>query len=119
MSFGTRPTKSCGKPLTSWGCPDILLTMKLLKDIKSDREKVYPGISLNKLLNSKIKDVEGCVSTEFGEATFSISRIVLEDGTVLFVNGEHDIAYIEPMGENIPGLEQEQLEALAEEQEKE
>ena len=93
--------------------------MKTLKNILSNREQVYPGISLNKLLSSKIKDVEGHVSTEFGDATFSVNRIILEDGTVIFLNGEHDIAYIEPMGDDIPGLGQEQLEALAEEQEKE
>ncbi len=71
------------------------------------------------MLNSKIKDIEGFVSTEFGEATFSIGRIILEDETVIFVNGEHDIAYLEQLGDEIPGLEQEQLEALADEQEKE
>lgn len=80
----------------------------------SDRA-AYPGISLNKLLNSRIKDVEGRISNEFGAPHFEISRIILEDGSVIFIGGEHDIAYLETIGNVVAGLEPEQLEALDEE----
>lgn len=92
--------------------------LKTLKEVQTTRESLtYPAISLNKLLNSKVVDIEGYVSTEFGDPTFKVCRLVLENGQVIFVEGEHDIAYI--IDEDVEGLKQEQLAALEDEQNKE
>lgn len=67
-------------------------------------EVVRPGetaVSLSKLAGKKIKDVVGHPSTEFGDdaAVFQISKIVFDDDSVLFVEGEHDCPYIPADGE--------------------
>lgn len=53
-------------------------------------------ISLSKLTGQRIVDISGYVSGEFGDDTpvFKISQIHLENGTEIWVEGEHDIAYI-------------------------
>ena len=65
------------------------------------------NISLNKLLGSnKIKDITGYISNEFGEPTFKLSRIILEDDNELWVEGEHDYPYVteglKPVNELMP-----------------
>ena len=47
-------------------------------------------ISLNEVTGKKVVDVYGYVSNEFGDATFKITRLQLDDGTCLDVEGEHD-----------------------------
>lgn len=53
-------------------------------------------LSLSKVAGKKIADIIGYVSAEFGRNTlvFKITRIIFEDGTESFVEGEHDIPYI-------------------------
>jgi hypothetical protein len=51
-------------------------------------------ISLNEVTGKKVVDVYGYVSNEFGDATFKITRLQLDDGTCLDVEGEHDFPYI-------------------------
>ena len=71
-------------------------------------------ISLSKLLGRPIKDICGQISEEFDEPCFQITKIILKDGTVVDVNGEHSIAFIcsdESAPEN---LQTERLQALIE-----
>lgn len=51
-------------------------------------------LSLEKLTGQKIKDVLGYVSMEFGEPSFQLTKIVLENGTQFWCEGEHDHPYI-------------------------
>ena len=51
-------------------------------------------LSYSKICGRKIKDIVGYISTEYDEPTFKISRIILEDGYELGVEGEHDFPYI-------------------------
>lgn len=69
-------------------------------------------ISLVKLLKQPISDLQGYFTTEFGEPVFSISSVVLADGTDISVGGEHDLAYLE----ELPGISEEVLDALVVEQ---
>ena len=50
--------------------------------------------SLTRVVGKRIVDVVGYVSDEFGDPTFKITGILLEDGTILAVEGEHDFPYI-------------------------
>jgi len=83
-----------------------------LADLKVD-DNQYGSLDLAKLLGKKILRVEGHISREFGKdaMTFQLHAIVLEDGVKLFVEGEHDHAYL-PSQRNVPGLENETLHAL-------
>ena len=87
--------------------------MKALKDV-STTEK-YRRISLKLLTGQKIVDVTGYVTEEFGQHNFKICNIVLEDGTKLGVGGEHDLPYIE---DDIPGGDEEQLQAFLDEEDR-
>jgi hypothetical protein len=58
-------------------------------------------LSLNAISGQKVVDVYGYVSTEFGDPVFKLTRIELEDGTTLDVEGEHDMPYI-PDGLTLP-----------------
>lgn len=51
-------------------------------------------ISLNEVTGKKVVDVYGYVSNKFGDAMFKITRLQLDDGTCLGVEGEHDFPYI-------------------------
>jgi hypothetical protein len=53
-------------------------------------------ISLEKFQGKKIVDVVGYISGEFGTDTlvFKVNRVVFEDGASVWLEGEHDIAYI-------------------------
>jgi hypothetical protein len=71
-------------------------------------------ISLTKLLGQRITDIRGTLSKEFGDPVFSISQFELEDGTLLYVEGEHDMPYL-PADENGPAnLRNASLVALCE-----
>jgi hypothetical protein len=71
------------------------------KDVKVSEYE----ISLAKMLGKKIKDVRGYISKEFGDLTFKLSNIELEDGTKLSCEGEHDFPYI-------PDIDDELLENI-------
>lgn len=51
-------------------------------------------ISLNEVTRKKVVDVYGYVACKFGDARFKITRLQLDDGTCLGVEGEHDFSYI-------------------------
>ncbi len=51
-------------------------------------------LSLNKLLGKKVVDIQGHLSNEFGQVTFQMYKIVLDDGTMFFAEGEHDFPYL-------------------------
>jgi hypothetical protein len=56
-------------------------------------------LKLSKLVGSDIAEVEGYWSSEFGDggdAVFAVSKIVFKNGHEVFVDGEHDTAYITP-----------------------
>lgn len=65
---------------------------------RHDEAKAQPGsrrYSLSKLLGRKVVDVIGSPTQWFSDdPCFSISVLVLDDGTQLSVEGEHDIAYL-------------------------
>lgn len=69
-------------------------------------------ISLNKLLGSKIKDVLGYVTMEFGDPTFKLSRVILEDDNELWVEGEHDLPYLTEGEKPVKELDSEILQDL-------
>jgi hypothetical protein len=51
--------------------------------------------SLNAFVNKKVVDVIGYPSDPFGGTpVFVISQLLFEDGTTIYVEGEHDTAYL-------------------------
>jgi hypothetical protein len=70
-------------------------------------------LSLSKLVGKKVVDVIGYPSDPFGAGPiFKVSQIVFEDGTTVYVEGEHDVAYI-PSDEKLKNMDEETLERLA------
>lgn len=61
-------------------------------DVKVDSYQ----ISLAKLTGQDIKDVQGYITRESGDYTFKVTCIVLEDGSEIGVEGEHDFPYLTP-----------------------
>lgn len=53
-------------------------------------------ISLVKLTGKQIKDVVGYLASEYSEPAFKVCAIVMEDGTEIGVEGEHDFPYLTP-----------------------
>lgn len=51
-------------------------------------------LSLAAVAGKKIKDIQGYISGELGDATFKLCDIVFEDGSIMGVEGEHDFPYI-------------------------
>lgn len=86
--------------------------MKTLNEVQVKGEYFFL-VSLSKLVGKPIKDIQGYISKEFGEPVFQVSRVILEDGTSIAFNGEHDIAYLEDYNHVIS---QEQLQALYDEE---
>jgi len=84
------------------------------KDIKLNGGTYEDSLSL--LAGKQIKDVAGYISAAFGRHTlvFKISYILFEDGSKLYVEGEHDIPYItsEYNDERFPNLTDEALTRL-------
>ena len=79
--------------------------MKTLAQVENDNGL----ISLLKLTDKQIVDIEGYISSEWNSSHFAIVNIIFADGSRFSVEGEHDLAYIaEDLGD-------EQLEALLEE----
>lgn len=70
------------------------------EDAKSVR-KGSSQLSLNKLMEKNIVDIEGYITTEFGDPVFKISSVVFEDGTDEFAEGEHDMPYLTCVDEAI------------------
>lgn len=73
-------------------------------------------ISFVKLTGKRIKDITGYLSREFGDVTFKICDIVLEDDTEIDVEGEHDFPYMSFYPDQIPpNMDNETLERLHDE----
>lgn len=68
------------------------MTLLKLTDLKVDGSHYL--ISLVKLSGQPIADVRGYLSIELGEVAFKLCEIVLEDGTTILVEGEHDFPYL-------------------------
>lgn len=62
-----------------------------LEDYKNENG----NISLLKVLGErKVKDIEGYISTEFGDHTFKLTALVLDNDKKMWFEGEHDFPYI-------------------------
>lgn len=70
-------------------------------------------ISLSKLTGQRIVDIGGYVSDKFGSDTlvFEVMTVKLEDGTDIWLEGEHDVVYI-PQGNHYPNLDDDTLTDL-------
>ena len=51
-------------------------------------------LSFKKISGKNIKDIVGNISEEFGDPAFKIYAIIFEDGTIFYVEGEHNCPYI-------------------------
>ncbi len=51
-------------------------------------------ISLNKLHGKAVKDIHGYITREFGDPTFKVSKVIFEDDSFAFAEGEHDLPYL-------------------------
>ncbi len=71
---------------------------------------------ISELFGKKVKDLDGWIDSEFGDGedrVFRISKIVFEDDSEDWVEGEHDIAYI-----LLDSLDQEVVDKFADEDDK-
>jgi len=82
--------------------------MKNHKDVLADGSDYQ--ISLAKVLGKKVKDVHGYISMEFDEPVFKLTDIIMEDGTDIGCEGEHDFPYL-AYGEKA-GLTEEVMDAI-------
>ncbi len=71
------------------------------------------GVAIEDVLGSKIKTIDVSVDCPFdsGAPVLTLFKIILEDGREIFIEGEHDVAYIPISGK---GINQEVLLKLAE-----
>jgi hypothetical protein len=75
-------------------------------------------LSLTTMLGKKVKDITGHVSQEFGDRTFKLCNLILDDGTTLRFEGEHDHPYLtEGYGDNPGEISDELLAAYDEDEE--
>jgi hypothetical protein len=79
----------------------------------SDSDKNF--FSLSKYIGKKIADIIGYPSDPFGGVpVFKVFQIVFEDGTGIFIEGEHDVAYL-PSDEKLKNMDEETLQSFIEE----
>lgn len=53
------------------------------------------SVSLRKLTGGKeIKDIVGYISNPYGVILFNLSHVQFTDGTYMWFEGEHDVAYL-------------------------
>lgn len=64
-----------------------------VSDLKTDYTESYE-LSLVKLLGKQIKDITFYLSDEFGDTTIKLCDVILEDGSRMGVEGEHDFPYL-------------------------
>lgn len=66
-------------------------------------EEKYPDLSLVKLCNGRrIKDIVGLLDGEFDCNYFHPTKIIFEDGTEFYCEGEHDHPYFTEVGREKP-----------------
>lgn len=86
--------------------------------MKEKSELMYDEtyLSLSKLMVSKIKDIVGFLYDPFDNENviFKLSKVIFENGKSVFIQGEHDIAYIPP-DDRIPELSEAVFEKYKEE----
>lgn len=58
-------------------------------------------LSLYKILGKHVVDIHGYVDTFRGERVFQISCAILDDGSMLQIEGEHDCPYLEPIDKTV------------------
>ncbi len=82
---------------------------KTQKEVRVDGHDFY--LSLMKMLPEGviIQDIHGYVTNEFDEPSFKLCRMVLSNGKIIGVEGEHDYPYLT----GIPGVSNEQMEAYS------
>jgi hypothetical protein len=51
-------------------------------------------ISLTKLTGHAIKDIEGYLANDFGSVNFKLTHVVMDDGSKIDIEGEHDFPYL-------------------------
>ncbi len=68
--------------------------MRKREDVMADGSDLW--LSLNKVCGKKVVDVQGYVTGEFGEdcAVFKMHKIVFDDESEVFCEGEHDLPYL-------------------------
>ena len=49
---------------------------------------------LSKVLGKKIKDIEVYITYEFGDPTIQLFKLILDDDSYAWCEGEHDMAYL-------------------------
>ncbi len=49
---------------------------------------------LSKVLGKKVKDIEVSITYEFGDPTIQLCKLILEDGSYAWCEGEHDMSYL-------------------------
>jgi len=75
------------------------------------------NISLSKLLGQKIVDIQGYISYEFGDPSFKMSKVILENGQHLWCEGEHDFPYLTEGATPVKNFDDETLRSLEPEEE--
>ena len=85
------------------------------KDVSWEDDSYY--ISLSKLFGKNIKDVVAYISGEFGDYTLAVNKLVFEDDSYLWFEGEHDLPYVVEGGMEPSYIDYEMLERLYHESE--
>ncbi len=84
--------------------------MTTLKDLLVEGSRYE--LSLTRMLEQPVVDVLGYISNEFGEPTFKLTRLVLENGVSVRVEGEHDFPYLTPYEDAPAGIQHAALKGL-------
>ena len=86
-----------------------------LADVKLEGDS---HLSLSKLCGGRtIADIHCRISNEFGDPIIKLWAIVFTDGSKLYCEGEHDIAYVTEYGDGKVLPDQDTLTAIEEEEE--
>lgn len=71
--------------------------------------------SLSKFVGKKVVDILGYPADPFGGTPlFKVSQIVFDDDSTVYVEGEHDVAYL-PATDELQNMDEETLQAFIEE----
>jgi hypothetical protein len=71
--------------------------------------------SLSKFVGKKVVDLVGYPSAPFGgDPVFKINKVVFDDGSTIWTEGEHDVAYI-PATDKLKNMDEETLQRFIDE----
>lgn len=90
-----------------------------MNEINHDNVKVSDedsDISLSKLIGKQIKDVHGSLRTDFGQVTMKLTKLIFDDNSFMFFEGEHDFPYLTNGDIDQPNFNDENLDRLYNEQ---